>query len=64
MVSGYVDDGELKHGYTFATITIVGNDVSIILGIEGVKENSDWEPTDAPADSKADVVGRLLSRAQ
>jgi len=64
MVSGYVDDGELKHGYTFATITIVGNDVPIILGIEGVKEHSDWEPTDAPADSKSDVVGRLLSRAQ
>jgi len=64
MVSGYVDDGELKHGYTFATITIVGNDVPIILGIEGVKEHSDWEPADAPADSKADVVGRLLSRAQ
>jgi len=64
MVSGYVDDGELKHGYTFATITIVGNDVPIILGIEGVKEHSDWEPADAPADSKADVVERLLSRAQ
>lgn len=64
MVSGYVDDGELKHGYTFATITIVGNDVPIILGIEGVKEHSDWEPAEAPSDSKADVVGRLLSRAQ
>jgi len=64
MVSGYVDDGELKHGYTFATITIVGNDVPIILGIEGVKEHSDWEPTETPADSKADVVTRLLSRAQ
>jgi len=64
MVSGYVDDGELKHGYTFATITIVGNDVPIILGIEGVKEHSDWEQADAPADSKADVVARLLSRAQ
>jgi len=64
MVSGYVDDGELKHGYTFATITIVGNDVPIILAIEGVKEHSAWEPAAAPADSKADVVERLLSRAQ
>lgn len=64
MVSGYVDDGELKHGYTFATITIVGNDVPIILGIEPVKEHSGWEPADTPADSKADVVARLLSRAQ
>ena len=40
MVSGYMDDGEVKHGYTFATITIVGNDVPIVLGIEGVKEHS------------------------
>jgi hypothetical protein len=63
MVSGYKDDGEVTYGYTFATITIVGNDVPIILGIEGVKEHSEWEPADAPADSKADVVGRLLSRA-
>jgi hypothetical protein len=64
MVSGYKDDGEVKYGYTFATITIVGNDVPIILGIEPVKEHSEWEPDDAPADSKADVVARLLSRAQ
>jgi hypothetical protein len=63
-MGGHVDDGELKHGYTFATITIVGNDVPIILGIEGVKEHSDWEPAETPADSKADVVARLLSRAQ
>jgi len=54
----------LKHGYTFATITIVGNDVPIILGIEGVKEHSDWEPAETPTDSKADVVARLLSKAQ
>nr|WP_256029151.1 hypothetical protein [Natronomonas aquatica] len=40
------------------------DDVTIILGIEGVKEHSDWEPVEAPADSKADAVGRLLSRAQ
>jgi len=64
MVSGYVDFGELNHGYTFATITIVENDVPIILGIEGVKEHSDWEPAETPADSKADVVPRLFSRAQ
>jgi hypothetical protein len=64
MVSGYIDDGELKHGYMFATITIVGNDAPIMLGIEPVKEHSKWEPADAPADSKADVVARLLSRAE
>lgn len=64
MVRGYVEDGELKHGYTFATITIVGNDVPILLGIEPVKERSEWEPDDAPADSKDEVVARLLERAQ
>ncbi|MGN8216622.1 transposase [Halococcus salifodinae] len=64
MVSGYYDDGEVKYGYTFATITIVGNDVPIILGIEPVKERSEWEPADTPADSKAEVVARLLGAAQ
>jgi hypothetical protein len=60
IISGYVNDGESKHSYTFATITIVGNDPPIILGIKRVKEHSEWEP----ADSKADIVGRLVSRAQ
>ncbi len=64
MVSGYKNDGELKYGYVFATITIVGNHVPIILGIEPVKEHSEWEPDDTPSDSKADVVARLLDRAQ
>jgi len=64
MVSGYKDDGEIKHGYTFATITIVGNDVPIILGIEPVKERSEWEPETAPADSKGEVVDVLLETAQ
>jgi hypothetical protein len=64
MVSGYKEDGELKHGYTFATITIVGNDVPIVLGVEPVKEHSEWEPADAPADSKAEVVDVLLATAQ
>nr|WP_231754464.1 transposase [Halapricum sp. CBA1109] len=64
MVSGYTKDGELKHGYTFATITIVGNHVPILLGIEPVKEHSEWEPADSPSDSKAEIVRRLLDRAQ
>lgn len=50
--------------YSRPTITIVGNDVPIILGIEPVKERSAWEPEDAPADSKADVVDRLLETVQ
>jgi hypothetical protein len=64
MVSGYKKDGEVKRGYTFATITIVGNNVPVILGIEPVKEHSEWEPADVPSDSKADIVAHLLDRAQ
>jgi hypothetical protein len=64
MVSGYKDNGEVKYGYTFATITIVGNDVPIILGIEPVKERSEWEPEAAPADTKAEVVDVLLGPGQ
>lgn len=60
MVSGYLDDGVVMYGYTFATITIVGNKVPIILGIEPVKERSEWEPADAPTDSKSEILSRLL----
>ncbi|WP_248910392.1 hypothetical protein [Halocatena marina] len=63
-VSGYYDDCEVKYGYTFPTIVIVGNDVPIILGIEPVKERSEWEPATAPADSKTEVVDRFPGSAQ
>ena len=63
-MSGYKDDGENKHGYTFATTTVVGNNVPIILGIEPVKERSEWEPEAAPANSKGEVVDVLLETAQ
>jgi len=64
MVSGYKKDGEYKHGYKYATITLVGNHAPIVLGIEPVKENSKWEPDDSPSYSKADLVSRLLDRAE
>jgi len=64
MVSGYKKDGEYKHGYKYATITLVGNHAPIVLGIEPVKENSKWEPDDSPSFSKADLVSRLLDRAE
>ena len=64
MASGYKKDNEYKRGYKYATITLVGDHAPIILGIEPVKENSKWEPDDAPSYSKAELVERLLDKAQ
>ena len=64
MVSGYRKDGEYKRGYKYATITLVGEMMPIVLGVEPVKENSKWESDDAPSYSKARLVSRLLDRAQ
>jgi hypothetical protein len=64
MVSGYKKDGEYKRGYKYATITLVGDVAPIILGVEPVKENSNWEDDDATSYAKAELVKRLLDRAQ
>jgi len=64
MVSGYKKDGEFKRGFKYATITLVGDHVPIILGVEPVKENSKWEPDGSPSFSKADLVDRLLEKAE
>jgi len=64
MVSGYKKDNDYKRGYKYATITLAGELAPIILGVEPVKENSKWEDDDAPSYSKADIVDRLLSKAE
>ena len=64
MVSGYKKDNEYKRGYKYATITLAGDLAPIILGVEPVKENSKWEDDDAPSYSKADIVDRLLAKAE
>ncbi|MFC3477734.1 transposase [Halobacterium litoreum] len=64
MVSGYKKDGEYKRGFKYATITLVGDHAPIILGVEPVKENSKWEPDGSPSFSKADLVDRLLDKAE
>jgi len=61
MVSGLKDRHE--RGYKFATLTVIGDDTPIVLAIEPVKERSDWE-TDTGHTPLADVVDRLLSKAQ
>lgn len=63
MVSGYKKDGEIRRGYKFATITLVGDNVPTFLGVEPVKEDSNWEEDDAPSYSKAELVKRLLDKA-
>jgi hypothetical protein len=64
MVSGYKKDGEFKRGYKYATITLVGENAPIILGVEPVKENSKWEEENAPSYSKGKIVERLLDKAE
>ena len=64
MVSGYKEEDEYKRGYKFATITLAGELAPIILGVEPVKENSKWEEEGAPSYSKADIVDRLLTKAE
>jgi hypothetical protein len=64
MVSGYRKDNAYKRGYKYATITLAGDMVPIILGVEPVKENSKWEEDGSPSYSKAMLVDRLLEKAQ
>lgn len=64
MINGYVDDDPKKQGYKYATITLVGDNAPIILGVEPYKQNSKWEEDDAPSYPKGELVERLLDRAQ
>lgn len=61
MVSGL--KGDHSYGYKFATLTIVGNNVPLVLAIEPVKDISQWESEDAVRTSRAEVVERLLEKA-
>jgi len=62
MVSG---DKEGR-SYKFATLTIIGQDTPIVLGIEPVREASAWEgdASQVQNHSKADIVQRLLEQAE
>ncbi len=64
MVSGYKKDGKYKREYKYATITLVGDHAPIVLGVESVKEDSEWESDGSPSYSKADLVSRLLDSAE
>jgi len=70
MVNGYSGPSpenptkEYERGYKFATLTVVGKDTPLVLAIEPVKENSNWEGTNVEGMMKAEVVDRLLAKAE
>lgn len=60
MVSGTKEDHE--RAFKFATLSIVGRNVPIILAIEPVRESSSWDEN--PSNKIHRVVRRLIQRAQ
>lgn len=63
MVSGTKEQD--VRAYKFATVTVVGEDTPIVLGVEPVKEDSTWETDDGVTRTPlSDVVERLLSTAE
>ncbi|EMA42094.1 transposase IS4 family protein [Halococcus hamelinensis 100A6] len=53
-----------ERGYEMATITIIGEDTPIVLGIEPVRRDSDWESEDAQITPQSCLVERLLKQAK
>lgn len=62
MVHGLKDRHE--RGYEMATITIIGEDTPIVLGVEPVRRESDWETKDVGDTSQARIVEQLLEQAE
>lgn len=56
--------GKHERGYAMATITIVGEDTPIVLGIEPVRRDSAWESGDAGDTSQERIVEQLLKQAE
>jgi hypothetical protein len=52
-----------ERGYAMATITIIGENTPIVLGIEPVRRDSQWETDVVKNTSQADLVERLLEQA-
>jgi len=60
MVSGTKDHE--SRAFKFATISIVGRNIPLILGIEPIRESSEWDKN--PPNKIHRVVRRLVKRAQ
>lgn len=61
MVNGGKDDGVYE--YQYATLTIVGRNVPLVIAVEPIRHNSDWEGDDGESVSYAEVVDRLMEQA-
>jgi hypothetical protein len=59
MVSGVTPE---KRAFKFATLSIVGRNIPLVLAVEPVRESSAWD--DNPPNKVHRVVRRLVSRAQ
>jgi hypothetical protein len=58
MVHGLKESHE--RGYEMATITVIGEDTPIVLGVEPVRRESDWETGETRDTSQARIVERLV----
>ncbi|PSP83875.1 hypothetical protein BRC96_08700 [Halobacteriales archaeon QS_6_64_34] len=62
MVNGGKDDGDYE--FQYATLTIVGRNAPLVLAVEPVRHNFNWEGDDGDTSSWAEVVDRLLEQAR
>jgi hypothetical protein len=61
MVNGGKEKG--VYGYQYATLTIVGRNVPIVVAVEPVRHASTWEGEDGDSVSWAETVDRLMEQA-
>jgi hypothetical protein len=59
MVNGLDEE---NRAYKFATLSIVGHNVSLVLGVEPVRERSEWD--DNPSNQVHRVVRSLVKQAK
>jgi len=62
MVNGGKEDSVYE--FQYATLTIVGRNAPLVLAIEPVRHNSNWEGDDGDTSTWAEVVDRLLEQAR
>lgn len=61
MINGGQDDGEYE--YQYATLTIVGANMPIIIAAEPVRHHSNWEGGEGQSVTYAEIVDRLMEQA-
>ena len=60
MVNGTKDED--RRAFKFATLSIIGQNIPLVLGVEPIKESSEWDQN--PSNKIHRVVRRLVKRAQ